>query len=108
MDSARNSKARPAKVTYESAVIRCLAGDGVIRVEVWKDVKGKVARYNLAFMNFHLFAKDNGRVLGYDTAHSALHRHFAGAVESIEDAPYDVIYDRFIEEVQELKRRRPL
>jgi len=60
VDSARNSKARPAKVTYESAVIRCLAGDGVIRVEVWKDVKGKVARYNLAFMNFHLFAKTTG------------------------------------------------
>jgi hypothetical protein len=47
-------------------------------------------------------------VLGYDTAHGRLHRHFAGAVELIEHAEYDVVFDRFIEEVEELEKRRRL
>jgi hypothetical protein len=71
------------KVTNESAAIRCVTGDGLIREEVWKDAGGNVFRYNLAFINFHLFAGDNGRVLGYDTAHGQAHRHFAGTVEVI-------------------------
>ena len=60
---------KPVKVTDEIAAIGCAAGDGLIREEVWKDSSGRIVRYNLAFINFHLFAEDNGRVLGYDTAH---------------------------------------
>jgi hypothetical protein len=67
-----------------------------------------VVRYNLAFINFHLFAGDHGRVLGYDTAHGQVHRHFAGAVEAIEPAGYDDILERFIGEVNELRTRRKL
>lgn len=89
-------------------MIRCVAGDGLIREEVWKDAKGAVVRYNLAFINFHLFPRDNGRVLGYDTAHGAPHRHFAGRVEVIEAIPYDDILERFIAEVSTLKSRRQL
>jgi len=93
-------------VTDEVTPIRCIAGDGLIREEVWKADDGSIIRYNLAFINFHLFAGDNGRVLGYDTAHGFPHRHFAGMIEAIEPAPYVEIFDRFIAEVEALKVRR--
>jgi len=80
----------------------------MIREEMWEDQKGNTVRYNLAFINFHLFSRDNGRVLGYDTAHGYLHRHFAGTVEIIEPAPFRVIVVRFLSEVDELKLRRRL
>jgi hypothetical protein len=99
---------KPAKVTDEVAAISCVSGDGLIREEVWKDETGRVARYNLAFINLHLFSGDNGRVLGYDTAHGRAHRHFAGAVDEIEFASYVVIRERFIAEVSELRTRRKL
>jgi hypothetical protein len=108
MASARKRAAKPIKVTDELAAIRCAVGIGAIREEVWKDAVGVVVRYNLAFINFELFAGDNGRVLGYDTAHGFLHRHFAGVVEAIGPAEYDEVYDRFIAEVGKLKRRRKL
>jgi hypothetical protein len=99
---------KPVKVTDEIAAIRCAAGDGLIREEVWNDAAGRIVRYNLAFINFHLFAGDNGRVLGYDTAHGALHRHFSGTVEDIEPAAFTDIRKRFIAEVDALKTRRKL
>ncbi|MGB7264051.1 MAG: hypothetical protein WBC92_00965 [Terracidiphilus sp.] len=95
-------------MTDEATVIRCAAGEGLIREEVSTDASGKVIRWNLALINFGLFSKDNGRVLGYDTAHRRLHRHFAGAVTTIEAAPYNEAFDRFIAEVDELKKREEL
>ena len=76
--------------------------------KTWEDADGKVVRYNLAFVNLHLFSGDNGRVLGYDTAHGQLHRHFAGTVEFIDPAPHREIHGRFIAEIAELKMRRSL
>ncbi len=108
MASARKRADKLVKVTDELAVIRCAAGDGAIREEVWEDAEGHVIRFNLAFINLHLFAKDNGRVLGYDSAHGRPHRHFAGMSEMIEPAPYDLIFNRFLAEVSELRRRRSL
>ena len=72
------------------------------------DSSGKAIRYNLAFINHHLFSGDHGRVLGYDTAHGRLHRHFAGHVEGIGAASYSEILERFIAEVGELRRKRRL
>jgi hypothetical protein len=99
---------KPVKVTDEVAAVGCIAGDGLIREEVWKDAAGRVVRYNLAFINFHLFAKDNGRVLGYDTAHGRAHRHFAGSIAEIEPAEYSDILERFIAEVNELRSQKKL
>lgn len=89
-------------------MVRCATGDGMIREKVWEDAEGNVVRYNLAFINFHLFPKDNGRVLGYDTAHGSPHRHYAGKVEMIESAPYARIARRFLAEVEVLKKLRDL
>ncbi len=96
------------KAIDESAIVRCAVGIGELREEVWIDASGKEVRYNLAFINHHLYAADNGRVLGYDTAHGSLHRHYAGNIKMIEPAPYCEIFDRFLEEVQALKQRKTL
>jgi hypothetical protein len=108
MAAAKKQAGKPVKVTNEIAAINCAAGDGLIREEVWKDASGQVVRYNLAFINFHLFVKDNGRVLGYDSAHGSQHRHFAGVVKEIEPAAYNDVLARFITEVNELRKRRKL
>jgi hypothetical protein len=90
------------------AVIRCEIGEGLIGEEVWEDSERSAVRYNLAFINSALFSKDNGRVLGYDTAHGTAHRHFAGVVEPIEHFDYADILERFISEVSELRTRKVL
>jgi hypothetical protein len=108
MAAARKQVGKLVKVTDEIAAIRCAAGDGSIREEVWEDVDGSVVRYNLTFINLELFAGDNGRVLGYDTAHGLPHRHFAGTIEAIDPAPYAEIFNRFIAEVDALRDRRKL
>lgn len=43
---------------------------------MWVDDKGRVTRYNLAYINHHLFGGDNGRVIGYDNAHGYHHKHY--------------------------------
>jgi hypothetical protein len=108
MASVKKKAGKPMKVTDEAIAVRCTAGVGVIREEIWEDAQGNQVRYNLAFINFHLFSRDNGRVLGYDTAHGKLHRHFAGTVEVIEPAPFREILARFISEIDEPKTRRRL
>jgi hypothetical protein len=108
MTAARRPVQNLVKVTDETAPVRCAAGGGLIREEVWKDAEGNVVRFNLAFINFHLYPRDHGRVLGYDSAHGHPHRHFAGKVEMIEPVDYEVIFDRFLAEVRLLKRRSRL
>ena len=108
MAAARKRASKPVKAADEITAVRCVSGDGWIREERWEDAGGNVVRYNLAFINFHLFPTDNGRVLGYDTAHGQPHRHFAGIAEPIERAPFSEIFDRFIAEVVELRQMRKL
>jgi len=76
---------------------------GVIREEVWQDETGEVVKYNLVFVH-RLQTKDNGRVLGYDNAHGIHERHFKGRVERTEYAGYDLLLERFLSEVRELRR----
>ena len=59
-------------------------------------------------MNFHLYARDHGRVLGYDTAHGQLHRHFAGKIEAVAPLSYAEILDLFLTEVDRLKGLKTL
>jgi len=108
MTAAKKRAGKLVKVTDEVAAVRCAAGDGLIREEVWKDEAGQVVRYNLAFVNFQLFPGDNGRMLGHDTAHGHVHRHFAGTIEDVEPATYGEIFERFLREVMELRKRRKL
>ncbi|MFM7670607.1 MAG: transcriptional regulator [Betaproteobacteria bacterium] len=84
------------------------SGGGRMRFEVWGYVRsGKtvVTRYNIAYINHAVFAKDNGRVLGYDNAHGYLHRHYMGKVEAYEFVSYEATVDRFQIEWSEIIKR---
>jgi hypothetical protein len=96
---------RIKKVIDDRFAVRCALGKGTIRYEVWQDAKGKLIRYNLAFIYPQLYKGDNGRVLGYDTAHGYAHRHYFGQTEPFE-MTYEEIVERFTAEVEELRQRR--
>jgi hypothetical protein len=97
-------KSRMRKIIDEEALVSCASGPGLVREEVWEDESGKIVRYNLAFINHFMSGKDNGRVLGYDNAHGIPHRHFFGAVETVEAGAYDALLERFLNEVTVLRR----
>ena len=97
---------RLRKVVDETTQVRCALGKGIIREEVWQDSRGAVAKYNLAFINHALCAKDNGRVLGYDNRHGDHHRHFAGAEEKFAFISYEKLLRQFLDEVRELRQKK--
>lgn len=71
---------KDAKIVDSTFVIPRKRGNGVVRREVWVDSRGRISRYNLAYINARLFAGDHGRVLGFDNAHGYHHRHLYGVV----------------------------
>jgi hypothetical protein len=83
------------KTSDDSWTLSSKNGNGVLRREVWVNEKGTVVRYNLAYINHRIFQGDNGRVVGYDNAHGFHHRHFMGAVESVEFESFEKIGERF-------------
>jgi hypothetical protein len=76
----------------------------MLRWEVWVDERGRVARYNLAYINPFLYGADNGRVLGYDSAHGRHHRHFKGEVTDVDYTGFEQVEERFQSEWRELIR----
>ena len=99
-------KGRPAGViSYIMAGLRKVADDrlylskakggGMLRREIWVDGEGRVVRYNLAFINHLIYAGDNGRVLGYDSAHGIHHRHFKGKSIAVNFKRFERIEARF-------------
>jgi len=68
---------------------------GMLRREIWVDSEGRVVRYNLAFINHLIYASDNGRVLGYDSAHGIHHRHFKGKTIAVNFKRFEQIEARF-------------
>ncbi len=93
------------KITDVEIDIRCCDGPGIIREEAWRDADGNFVRYNLAFISHFICKKDNGRVLGYDSAHGHHHRHFMGTVEEFEFVSYAALADKFFHEVAEICRK---
>jgi hypothetical protein len=97
-------KPRPAeKRIDETSYLTGTRRGGCLREEVWYQ-DGKVAKYNLAYINHRRCSLDNGRVLGYDNSHDYHHRHYMGRVEKIEFPGYDALLTRFQSELQELWR----
>jgi hypothetical protein len=71
-------------------------GNGQLRREIWIDVvTRKVSRYNLAYINYLICSRDNGRVVGYDNAHDGHHRHVMGRIEPVEFVSFEDIESRF-------------
>jgi len=97
---------RLRKVVDETTQVRCALGKGIIREEVWQDSRCAVVKYNLAFINHALCAKDNGRVVGYDNNHGNHHRHFAGAEEKFAFISYERLLKQFLDEVRELRQKK--
>lgn len=83
------------KVIDETFTLSRKRGNGLLRREVWVDGKGRVVRYNLAYINHAIHAGDNGRVIGYDNAHGYHHRHYLGKVEPVEFVSFEDIEARF-------------
>lgn len=83
------------KIIDESHKIADKRGNGQLRREVWVDERGRVTRYNLAYINHRLHRGDNGRVVGYDNAHDGHHRHYRGQVEPVEFVSFEDIEERF-------------
>ena len=94
----------PIKVVDETTEVRCSIGQGIMREEVWQDSAGNVVKYNLAFVNRSLYAKDNGRVLGHDNSHGEHHRHYMGRVEQFTFTKYRDVLSRFFDEVRRLRK----
>jgi hypothetical protein len=65
-------------------------------------------RYNLAYINHLVHAGDNGRVLGYDSAHGRHHRHYKGKTTMVSFESFQQIEARFQKEwtilVKEVRR----
>ena len=83
------------KIVDETFTISRKRGNGLLRREIWVDRRGRVVRYNLAYINHAIYSGDNGRVLGYDNAHGYHHRHRMGAVEAISFVSFEDIEARF-------------
>jgi hypothetical protein len=70
------------------------------------DGRGRVTRYNLAYINPALHGGDNGRVLGYDNAHGNHHRHYLGKVEALEFTSFEDIEARFQQDWIAIRKQR--
>ena len=89
------TKITEIKQSDETHKISDKRGNGKLRREVWVDAKGRVVRYNLAYINHQLFQGDNGRVIGYDNAHGMHHRHYFGGVSPVDFVSFEDIEERF-------------
>ena len=102
---SNKSKKKDKLFVDDSITIHQKKGSGVIRRRVWVDDKGRVTRYSLAYINYHLFSGDNGRVLGYDNAHAYHHKHYMGEVKPVEFISFDDIESRFQQEFEVLHEK---
>ncbi|HEY9104999.1 toxin-antitoxin system TumE family protein [Chitinimonas sp.] len=93
------------KIIDDSHTISDKRGNGQLRREVWVDSHGRVTRYNLAYINQHIFQGDNGRVVGYDNAHDGHHRHYFGVVEPVEFISFEDVEARFERDWLALRER---
>jgi len=83
------------KIVDEVHHIAGKRGNGQLRREIWIDEKGRITRYNLAYVNHALHRGDHGRVVGYDNQHGYHHRHYFGAVSAVDFIDYETIEEQF-------------
>jgi len=76
------------KIVDERHYLAKSKGGGMLRREIWIAQENRVVRYNLAYINHLLYSGENGRVLGYDSAHGRHHRDHRGAVTAVTAASF--------------------
>lgn len=86
------------KIRDERHKISNKRGNGQLRREIWEDELGNITKYNLAYINYQLYAGDNGRVIGFDNQHGYHHRHFMGKTESVEFVSFEELENQFDQE----------
>jgi hypothetical protein len=92
---------RYEKVVDETFVVPSDKGGGIIKFEAWT-YQNEIVKYGMAYINKELFAKDNGRVIGYDNAHGYHHKHYFGQITEIDDfTSYRELVMRFKKELKE-------
>lgn len=92
-------------IVDESFALRKSKGNGRLRRQIWCNSEGEITRYSLAYINHHHFSGDNGRVLGYDNAHSYHHRHYMGTIEPVNFKSFAEIEERFQKEFEVLHEK---
>jgi len=97
---------RLVKAVDETHEISRRRGNGKLRREAWVDARGRVARYNLAYINHDIHHGDNGRVIGYDSQHGVHHRHYMGQMTTVRFSSFEDIEARFEAETAQFLKRR--
>jgi hypothetical protein len=92
------------KAVDERFYLSSAKGGGMLRREIWVDRTGRVVKYNLAYINHLIHAGDDGRVLGYDSAHGHHHRHYKSKVTMIGFESFEQIEARFQREWHQLTK----
>lgn len=102
----RRARASEKFETYHQRVFFERPNRPALANESWtKNAKGEIVRYSLAYIDFTLYAGDNGRVLGYDNTHGYHERHFMGSGERVEFTTYAEQFERFVAEIRQLRSR---
>ena len=83
------------KVADDTIKLPDKRGNGILKYVASANKNGVITRYSLVYINYNLFSKDNGRVLGYDNSHGYHHRHYMGKEERVNFTSYEDIVDRF-------------
>ena len=92
---------RLVKIVDETHEISRRRGNGKLRREIWVDADGRIASFNLAFINREIHRGDNGRVLGYDSQHGVWHRHHLGEVSLLKTNDFEKIEAAFESELRD-------
>ena len=93
------------KAVDDTAKLPVKQGNGILKYSVRTDAKGTLTRYSFAYINFHIYTGDNGRVLGYDNCHGRHHRHFMGKEYDVDFSNLEHIQDRFEKEWEALHEK---
>jgi hypothetical protein len=101
----RKKTTKLKKIIDETIKLRTKDGNGILKYSVSVDGEEKISRYSLAYINYNLCKKDNGRVLGYDNCHGYHHRHHLGKEEDISFTTYEDIAKRFEKEWREIHEK---
>ena len=95
---------RLRKAVDERFYLSRTSGGGMLRREIWVDRSGRAVRYSLAYINHLIYGGENGRVLGYDSAHGRHHRHCMGKVAEVSFKSFEAIEARFQKEWRSLAK----
>jgi len=89
------------KLTESRHEIPSKRGNGILNISILQDETGNVLEHSLAYINTKLFAHDNGRIIGYDSAHGNHHCHRLGKYEKVEFKSYAKTFELFEKEWRE-------